>query len=290
VPQVTAIIPVYNGAGYVGAAVQSALGQRDVAVEVLVIDDGSTDDTWRVLGEFGDAIRKVRQENAGHVRSRNRGARLAAGDWLAFLDADDEWLPDKLAKQLALAGDEVAMVYTDRVNFGGCDRIAPVQSEGVRQYEGDVFEQLLLDNFVTVSSVIMRKDWFTQLGGFEEELLVCEDWDLWLRYSAAGGKVRLCREPLTRYRWHPGSMSNNQERMCQGRLKVLERALATPRGRQVPRRLARQARASAWQCSAWHAAATQRWRAFGWYLRSAWYRPWNLDVYKGLVKCCLGRA
>ncbi len=289
-PKVTTIIPVYNGAAYVGDAVRSVLAQRGVDGELIVIDDGSTDDTPKVLAAFGGAVRVVRQANAGHVKARNRAAALASGEWLAFLDADDDWLPDKLAKQLAVADADTALVYTDRVNFGGNERIAAVQSEGVRQYEGDVFEPLLLDNFITVSSVLMRRDWFERLGGFDEELLVCEDWDLWLRCAAEGGRARLCPEPLTRYRWHAGSMSDNQDRMCQGRLKVLGRALATPRGRRVGRGLARRARANVWQCSAWHAASAQRWKAVGWYLRAAWCWPWNAEVYKGIAKCCLGMA
>jgi glycosyltransferase involved in cell wall biosynthesis len=290
VPTVSTIIPVYNGAAYVRQAIDSVLAQRDVRVELIVIDDGSTDDTWQVLESYGDAIRKERQANGGPDRARNLGARLATGDWLAFLDADDEWLPDKLAKQLALATDDAALIYTDRRNIGACGRVAELQSDSVPQYEGDVFEPLLLDNFITMSSVLLRRDWFERLGGFTPGMIACEDWDLWLRYAAAGGRVRLCREPLILYRWHGGSASTNQERMCAKRLEVVERALASPRGRRVPRRLARQARAGAWHCSADQAAPGRRWQAIGWYLRSACYWPWNVAVYKGIVKCCLGRA
>ena len=100
-PTVSVLIPVYNGEAFVENAIRSALDQRDVDVEVIVIDDGSVDRTPAVLAQFGDRIRVLRQQNAGHVVSRNNGSRLARGDWLAFLDADDEWLPDKLEHQVA---------------------------------------------------------------------------------------------------------------------------------------------------------------------------------------------
>lgn len=288
-PSVSVLIPAYNAAAFVGQAVRSALAQRDVDAEVLVVDDGSTDGTWDVLASFGDAIRALRQPNAGHVAARNAAAAVARGEWLAFLDADDEWLPDKLAKQLAAADADTGLVYTDRANFGDCAHVGEVHSEKVDYFEGDVFEPLLLLNFITLSSVILRKSWYERLGGFAADLRGVEDWDLWLRFAAAGGQVRVCREPLTRYRWHAASMTTNQEGMCHGRVETVRRALATPRGRQVPRALARQALASAWECSAWHAAASHRWQALGWYARAAWYWPWKATVYKEMVKCCLAR-
>jgi glycosyltransferase involved in cell wall biosynthesis len=289
-PTVSTIIPVYNGAAYLRPAIDSVLAQRNVSVELIVIDDGSTDDTWQVLACYGDALRKERQANSGPAKARNRGAHLATGEWLAFLDADDEWLPDKLAKQLELAGPQASLVYTDRRNIGACAHVAELQSAGVQLFEGDVFEPLLRDNFITLSSVLLARDWFERLGEFNDGVIGCEDWDLWLRYAAAGGLVRLCREPLTRYRWHANSVSTNQEHMCTKRLEVLQRALASPRGQRVSRRLVRQALAGAWQCSALQTAPARRWQAIGWYLRSATYWPWNMDVYKGMVKCCLGRT
>jgi glycosyltransferase involved in cell wall biosynthesis len=284
---VSTIIPAYNAGAYVDQAVTSALNQRDVDSEVIVIDDGSTDNTWEILQRFSDRVRAVRQTNAGHVRSRNRGAQLARGEWLAFLDADDEWLPDKLAKQLNRADENTGLVYTDRVNFGDIERVSGLQSTTIRQFEGNVFEQLLFNNFITVSSVVMRKSWFDRLGGFDPELLVCEDWDLWLRFTACGGVVKLCPEPLTRYRWHATSMTNNQRRMCEGRLKVVRRALATERGQRTSRATCRRALSNAWACSAWYAAVVCPWTAARWYFWAASYWPFNMQLYKGMLKCLL---
>jgi glycosyltransferase involved in cell wall biosynthesis len=287
--RVSCLIPVYNGAAYVRQAIDSVLAQRDADVEVIVIDDESTDETPAILREYGGRIRTFRQKNVGHVAARNNGARIASGEWLAFLDADDVWLPEKLAKQLAAADDSVGMVYTDRENFGDIARVATVASASGPLHEGDLFEPLLFGNFVTVSSAMMRREWFDRLGGFDGELLVCEDWDMWLRFAAAGGMAAVCREPLTRYRWHPGAMSNNQVRMCEGRLKVLGRALALPRAKRLRPSVARQALAASWRCSAWYAQPGQPWTALRWYLKAACYWPWDLGVYKGMVKCCLRR-
>jgi glycosyltransferase involved in cell wall biosynthesis len=287
-PAVTAIIPTYNASAYVAQAIRSALDQRDVALEVIVVDDGSTEDTRRVLGPFGERVRYVRQANRGPANARNHGARLATGDWLAFLDADDEWLPGKLAAQLAAADVDAGLVYTDCNYFGDCVRVSARQSDGLRLWNGDIFEELLLDNFLTLSSVMIRKSCFQRLGGFDEspELIGVEDWDLWLRY-AAEGRVRLCREALTRYRWHAGGTSRKLEQMNHARHRVLRRALALPRARQVDRALVRRAFASAWRIAAWYAAGTERKKAIWWYLRSAWCWPWDIAPYKGIVKCCL---
>lgn len=288
-PTVSVIIPALNAEAYIGQAVASALASQGVAVEVIVIDDGSDDGTWQVLEGFDARVRKVRQSRGGPYRARNLGAQLARGEWLAFLDADDDWRPDKLARQLAAADDQTGLVYTDRLNFGDCARVKELQSDSVTLWDGDVFEPLLQGNFITLSSVLMRKSWFDKLGGFSVTQRGVGDWDLWLRYAAAGGRVKLCREPLTRYRIHPGQMSGELDERAADREAVLRRALASPRAQRVSRRVVRQAFASLWEIAAWQAAVNRRWRAIGCYLRSASYWPWNGRVYKGIVKCCLGR-
>lgn len=284
---VSTIIPTYNSAAYLREAVESALSQTCQDQEIIVVDDGSTDATGKILASFGDRIRSVRQANGGQVAARNHGASLATGEWLAFLDSDDQWLPEKLQRQIAAAGN-AAIVYTPRFNFGAVDRFASQVSDPIEDYDGDVFERLLETNFITLSSVIMRRDWFNRLGGFSEPR-GCEDWDLWLRCTSAGGRVAVVADPLTRYRWHSASTSQNEELMCRGRIEVVERALSTPRGRQLAREQVNRARAGAWRCSAWHASDTQIWTPLIWYLRAAWYRPTNFSIYKSMAKCLLRR-
>ena len=258
---VSTIIPAYNAARYIREAIDSALAQQGIEQEVIVVDDGSTDETWQILQTYGSRIRCLRQQNSGAAAARSRGLYLARGEWIAFLDADDVWEHEKLKTQLALATDAVGMVYTDRLNFGRIARVAETASAASTLWDGDIFEQLLLENFVTASSAIIRKHWLDRIGGFDGSLLCCEDWDLWLRFSAAGGLTRVVRKPLTHYRWHSASKTNSHIAMCMHRCSVLERALRSPRGARVNRRIARAARANVWSDSAWLLSEVNRWKA-----------------------------
>jgi glycosyltransferase involved in cell wall biosynthesis len=286
-PQVSVLIPAYNASQHIAGAVNSALQQDGVAVEVIVVDDGSTDDTLAVLEPFHHRIHVLRQKNSGQAIARDRAAQMAKGQWLAFLDADDEWQPNKLLQQLSLANGEADLVYTERLNVDRGDRITALQSAAQTLWEGDIFEQLLLGNFITLSSALICKTRFDELGGFGDAPLGCEDWDLWLRHSARGGQVKVCRQPLTWYRWSQSSVSGNHDRMCAARLKVLERALHLPRAKSVPRSVIRKAFANVWQTSAWHVAPFNRLKALRWYLHAAAVYPWNPAVYKAMLKCCL---
>jgi glycosyltransferase involved in cell wall biosynthesis len=289
-PLVSVIIAAHNAAAFIREAIDSALASAGVFLEVLVIDDASTDATWAILESYGDRIRAVRQDKGGAYRARNLGATLARGEWLAFLDADDVWLPSKLSRQLAVAGADVDLVYTECLNFGSLDRVTERQSDSTRFFEGDVFEPLLVNNFISLSSVLVRAGAFRALGGFSVEQAGVQDWDLWLRLAESGRRVAFVPEPLTRYRLHDGQMTNNLLARAHDRVNVLERALATPRGRRVSRRVASRARANVWSVGGWIAKRSAPGQAIRWYLRSAFYWPWNAGVYKELVKCCLGRT
>ncbi len=289
-PTVSVIIPCYNAAATIEQAIQSALASTGVVIEVIVIDDGSTDSSWSVLETFGERIRKQNQNRGGPYRARNLGAELASGEWLAFLDADDDWMPNKLTNQLAAVTETEGLVYTDTLNFGDTSNVKERQSDSVKLYEGDIFERLLLDNFITFSSVLLRKDWFEKLRGFSTDQHGVQDWDMWLRYSAAGGRVRLCREPLTRYRIHAGQMSNESSQRAADREAVLLRALSSPKGQQVSRPLVRQAFAGLCNLSAANTNSKgHRWSSMRHLIRSALYWPWNMRVYKEIIKCIIGR-
>jgi len=224
-PRVTVIIPTFNAAKYVVEAVNSALASRDVEVEVIAVDDGSTDDTWRLLESFDARVRRLRQDHGGPYRARNLGAREARGEWLAFLDADDDWTPDKLAKQLALADEKTSLIYTDRLNFGELGRLAERQSDGIELWDGDIFEPLLRGNFITLSSVLMRKTAFDKLGGFQTERTGVQDWDMWLRVAGEGLILEDARRMLKR-RLHPRQWSKSPLMMAQGAEKVIAKAAA----------------------------------------------------------------
>lgn len=290
-PTVSVIIPVYNGAEEVRRAIDSALAQQNCEVEVIVLNDGSKDDTESVLAEYGDRIRAINQQNRGLAQTRNNGIELARGEWIAFLDHDDYWKPEKLSEQLKAAertGNDV--VYTNAGNFGQVDRVAELRSEPSAMVEGDLLEPLLLDNFIVVSSVMIRRSVIQELQGFNASLPCVEDWDLWLRLSGKGVRFAAVREPVTMYQWRAGSMSKNYDLMRTTRKRIVSEALETERAKALAWSVRRRAMASVESCSAWFLAASSPRKAIGWYASSLWYWPFDMNSWKGVVKGCLGRS
>lgn len=288
---VSVIIPVYNGAAEVRRAIDSALGQINATVEVIVLNDGSTDQTASVLAEYGDRIRAVNQQNRGLAGTRNNGIALATGEWVAFLDHDDYWLPEKLSLQLAAAkrtGFDV--VYTNAGNFGDVARVADLRSEPTLMAEGNLLQPLLMDNFIVVSSVMIRRTLIQETGGFDSSLPSVEDWDLWLKLSARGISFAAVREPVTMYQWRAGSMSKNYDLMRTTRKMIVERAFRTEQAKQLPWTVRRRALANIESCSAWFLAGSSPAKAVRWYMNSLWYWPFDLNSWKGIVKGCLGRS
>ncbi len=290
-PTVSVIIPVYNGAEEVRRAIDSALAQVNCAVEVIVVNDGSKEATQSVLGEYGDRIRAINQQNSGLAQTRNNGIELARGEWVAFLDHDDYWKPEKLSEQLKAAertGYDV--VYTNAGNFGEVDRVAELRSEPAAMVEGDLLQPLLLDNFIVVSSVMIRRTVIKECQGFNASLPCVEDWDLWLRLSAKGVRYAAVREPVTKYQWRAGSMSKNFDLMRTTRKRIVCNALETDRAKALPWSVRRRALASIESCSAWFLASSSPRKAITWYANSLWYWPFDVNSWKGVVKGCLGRS
>jgi glycosyltransferase involved in cell wall biosynthesis len=282
-PIVSVVIPAYNAAAFVQGAIDSALAQTHRDLEVIVVDDSSTDETPALLASYGDRIRVHRQPNAGVAAARNAGAALASGEWIAFLDADDQWMPTKIERQLALAA--APLIYSDRLNTGALGDLPELQSESTPMFDGDVFEALLLrGNFITTSSVLMTRALFGQLGGFAPRPRVCEDWDLWLRV-AASHPVALLREPAVRYRVSGTGLSGDYREMAEARYLVVERALALPRGRQLSWGTRRRIWAETFRTNGWDAnrrGATLP--ALTSYARSAAAWPLELETLKAAVR------
>ncbi len=293
-PEVSVIIPVFNGAEDLPGAIDSALRQANCRVEVVVVNDGSTDNTAEIMARYDGQIVAVHQKNlgaAGLSRTRNNGVQASTGKWVAFLDHDDLWEPNKLEQQLAIAASCSAdVVYTNARNFGDVDRVADLRSDPDAMPEGDLFEPLLMDNFIVMSSAMMKRSLFDQIGGLTETPILAEDWDLWLKCAASGAKFAAVRDAVTMYRWRPGSFSKNHERMRQLRLLAVRRALETERGKQLPWSVRRKAMASVENCSAWFLAASSPRKAIQWYARSLAYWPFDINCWKGVVKGCLGRS
>jgi hypothetical protein len=203
-----------------------------------------------------------------------------------MIDADDLWHPEKLAQQLAVA-DNADVIYTAALNFEDSTRVDNTTFADGNCHNGDVFDQLVLDNFITHSSILMKRDAFLKSGGYDETLKTTCDWDLWLRMSASGCRFQGTPAPLTHYRWRATSNSRNHDRTCRDRLNVLQNALCSPRARQTSLLIRQKAIARVWQTSAWFVAEKDDRKALNWYLRSVLHRPYSIRGWKEVTRCCL---
>jgi glycosyltransferase involved in cell wall biosynthesis len=225
-PPVSVIVPVYNGAGTIAATIDSILRQDFHDFELIVVDDGSTDELRDVLSTFDDARIELHSfENRGLAASRNRGIELAAGTYIACIDADDMWTPDKLGEQLrALEGHpEAALAYslTDHVDERG--RFVGHGSHVTQS--GDVFETLLAGNFLeNGSNPMIRRGVFERVGPFDENLNAGEDWDMYLRIAFEYPIVCVPKAQIL-YRVHAGAMSSDIDRQERACLRVFDNAL-----------------------------------------------------------------
>jgi glycosyltransferase involved in cell wall biosynthesis len=214
--RVSVVIPTYNYGHFVTEAVQSALTQTYPNLEVIVVDDGSNDDTAERLRQFGNQIIYIYQQNRGLSSARNAGIRRATGEWVAFLDADDVWHAEKIAKQLAAVGGDhdigligslPAAVLPDKL-----PGMPPVRNLGVRDF--------LTSSRTGPSGTLIRRGCFNVVGFFDEELTSIEDRDMWLRVAAKFRSVQVV-SPCWWYRPHQGQMSRRAGRMLENYKKVL---------------------------------------------------------------------
>jgi len=222
---VSVIIPTFNRSRLVGEAVASALTQKAVALEVIVVDDGSEDDTAAVLTSFGAAVRPVFQAHAGVSAARNTGIRMARGEWLAFLDSDDLWLPQKLQKQLDffMTHPRFKICQTEETWLRSGRRLNPRHYH--RKPQGYCFPRLLERCLVSPSAVVIHRSLFEEVGLFDESLPACEDYDLWLRIGCRH-PIGLVEEPLTVKRGgHPDQLSSTVPALDRYRILALARLL-----------------------------------------------------------------
>jgi cellulose synthase/poly-beta-1,6-N-acetylglucosamine synthase-like glycosyltransferase len=227
-PDVSVVIPVRNGADYVMDACLSALGQVGVGVEVLVVENGSTDDTVaRVASLRDDRLRLFRQAQAGVSVARNRGIEEARADWVAFLDADDRWRPEKLRRQLDAAG-SADLLFCDCVLVAG-DRARESTFLDVNPppaADAPLLPELLeRPNFIPLSSVVVRRSALQSVGGFRPRRSHSEDWDLWVRLALAGCTWSCLAEPLVEYTVNPQGASRDNRSIFAGEVQTLTDAM-----------------------------------------------------------------
>jgi glycosyltransferase involved in cell wall biosynthesis len=227
-PRVSVVVPCYNAERYLAAALDGALAQEGVALEVLVADDGSSDGTAAVLARYAGRVQVLHQEHRGPSATRNACLRAARGEYVALLDADDRFRPGKLSRQAALldARSDVGLVYTGWhvIDAEG----TPLPHQGWSREEGDVRRRLLLGNLTHPVAVMLRRVPVLEAGGFDESLQVNEDWDLFLRLALRGVRWACIDEPLCEYRVHGGQSHRRAELVYRTRLRILERAFADP--------------------------------------------------------------
>ena len=218
---VSIIIPAYNAERYIEETIKSALAQTHRNYEIIVVDDGSIDSTVKIVESFGNVIRLYKRENSGVSNARNFAVSVAKGQWIAFLDADDLWEPDKLDTQVRCI-DDARWSHTNSLYIGEGQNGCTSRSDLTRQYGGSIYEKLLTSNFITTSTVIMEKALFVEIGGFDESLVALEDWMVWIEASKIS-RVSYQSEILTKYRVYSGSTSRKAKYMLPLHINVVNR-------------------------------------------------------------------
>lgn len=223
-PSFSVVIAAYQAEAFVAEAISSALDQTRPPLEVVVVDDGSTDGTAGVVAGFGDRVALVRRANGGEAAAKNSGVRAASGDFVVILDADDTFLPERLEALGALAAEHPALdvLTTD----------AWLEVDGVRArrvYDAShVFpttgqrHELLRRNFVFGHAAVRRRR-LLDVDGYDEAIRVTTDWDLWIRLALTGSTFGLVTEPLATYRVLPTSLSADWVALLSGRLETLRK-------------------------------------------------------------------
>ncbi len=229
-PLISVIIPNYNYAHFLPQAIESVLAQTYPRIEIVVVDDGSKDNSIEVLKSYGARVRVIEQQNQGVARVRNRGVAESGGEYVAFLDADDLWLPSKIEKQVArlLAEPGLGLVHcgVEEIDKAG----APLRLL-LNGQEGWVAKELVLFERAVIlgggSGFIVSRSVFESLGGFDARLSTSADWDFFFRV-AARHKIGFLPEPLVRYRMHGTNMHGNIKLMEHDMLLAYSKAFTEP--------------------------------------------------------------
>ena len=226
-PRVSVIIPTYNAAPFIARTLNSILEQDFSDLEVVVVDDGSTDDTTVIVDGFESRVRLIRQQNAGVAAARNRAIAEARGDLIAFLDHDDVWYPGKLRRQVALLDSrpEVGVVYGNAQFIDLEDKRMWTYLSAPRLHRGRVLLPLFLDCFIPLLTAVVRTKLIARIGAFSPRWHIAEDYDLFLR-AAEVTEVDYVDGIVAGYRIHPGNLSRSYARRILEEQEVLTACLS----------------------------------------------------------------
>lgn len=243
---VSVIIPAYNQGYFLAEAIDSVLAQTYTEFEIIIVDDGSTDNTAQVAQSYADRrVRYVYQENGGLSSARNAGIRCAQGAYISYLDSDDRFLPQKLEILVDF------LKHHPEIGFVAGQAV-PIDEHG--NHIGKIFDtpipsdprQLLLGNPLHVGSILVRQQWQKQAGFFDETLRSYEDWDMWLRLARAGCQLHYVSRPVSLYRFHTAQMTRDGTQMTTATFAVLDKVFQDPTLPQAWRQFEDQAYAQAY--------------------------------------------
>ena len=223
-PDISVIIPAFNRAHTLPKALDSVLSQTLKPREIIVVDDGSTDETNAVLANY-PGLCIISQDNRGVSAARNMGIKKAGGEWLAFLDSDDEWLKEKLEKQWdAICIDDKLICHTEEIWIRNGKRVNPMKKH--QKFGGIIYERCLPLCVISPSSVMIHRSVFKDVGVFDESLEVCEDYDLWLRICAKYSVLFIDEPLIVKYGGHEDQLSRKYWGMDRFRVKALEKMMS----------------------------------------------------------------
>jgi glycosyltransferase involved in cell wall biosynthesis len=228
-PKVSVIIPVYNAEKFLSETIESVIAQTYPDWEIIAVDDGSTDRSLEILRKYEQRlpskIHVITQRNSGVSIARNNAIAIAKGEYIAFLDHDDLWLPEKLEKQVELldSNKELGLVYSDSyiiIDEEG-DFEKNTYSQNIKPFRGNVLNELLYANFIPLLTAIIRKEVLNKVGMFNPKYKICEEYDLFLKI-AEYYPVDFIEQPLAKYRVHDENFSRNIEILVNENFQIIE--------------------------------------------------------------------
>lgn len=280
-PLVSVVIPVYNGEKYIEECLQSVYRQSYRPIEVIVIDDGSADNSVNLISQFPDEKKLISQRNTDVSQARNVGIQNAEGQFIAFIDQDDIWEKEKLEKQVRAFREKPGtdLVFTDSLKFNDKgERRHPRDKHEIasRLNDQNLFSTLVMKNVLMPSAVMVKKESIEKAGLFESTFKTCGDYEMWLRMAAMGMKFLYLPEPLALYRQHAENTYKNSQIMHKDRLKALDSIFANQALTPELRRLEPFAYAAAYAESAHAFFGNRNYRKFMENAQKAVHNSWQV--------------